>query len=109
MRRMAVILGLLWGLATLAPWWAGRGLEAEYEARLAEVPSSPFLDVRAERYERGWFSSQAVTVIEPVAGAAAPELLTAARQAPVRRGNGRPHRLFHRRGLRQIDRGSPAA
>lgn len=66
MRRIALILGVVWGFASLAPWWAGRRIESEHRAFLAEADMGPFLRVASRSYERGWFTTKAVTVVEPV-------------------------------------------
>ncbi len=66
MRRLLLPLGIAWALVTLVPWWAGREIEARYEALLESAESPPAFAFETTRYERGFFSSRATTVVEPV-------------------------------------------
>ncbi|TMQ73032.1 MAG: DUF945 domain-containing protein [Candidatus Eisenbacteria bacterium] len=59
-----VAVGMIGGTAAAAPYWFGARIESRFEEGIASAPANPYYHLEIEKYDRGWLTAEAVTVLK---------------------------------------------
>ena len=65
MKKIIIILGVLFGILAIAPFFIGSQAETKIRELTEKANQNPSFNVEISEYNRGWFSSESKMVLRP--------------------------------------------